>query len=227
MGCRMIQGPSHSKRYNAPSRPMTNCITTTCNTCTCRSALYFLKLVHPIVSLIPCYRYVHRRATCMKMHMTRLEKILSKGTIVCWGDLMCLNTPFTHGSSCMPCGKGIAFRTALGASLYMPGTPSGKPYIVILINRPSQYCVSSHPITPLLLQGGSHFHPLRGNTSAPTFLNNFPLQATPSSNCHPLKDGTFLLLKPKSVTTYLQHITYAYASSLKEPFAQTKRKFKI
>ncbi len=35
-----------------------------------------------------------------------------------------------------------------------------------------------------------------------------------------------LLLKPKSVTTYLQHITYAYASSLKEHFAQTKRKFK-
>ena len=33
-----------------------------------------------------------------------------------------------------------------------------------------------------------------------------------------------LLLKPKSVTTYLQHITYAYASSLKEPFAQTKKK---
>ena len=38
--------------------------------------------------------------------------------------------------------------------------------------------------------------------------------------------NSLLLLKPKSVTTYLQHITYAYASSLKEPFAQTKRKFK-
>ena len=42
-----------------------------------------------------------------------------------------------------------------------------------------------------------------------------------------IKDLCVLLLKPKSVTTYLQHITYAYASSLKEPFAQTKRKFKI
>ena len=120
--------------------------------------------------------------TCVKMRVTRLEEILPEGTIFYWGNLMCLKTPFTQESP-------------LGTSLNMPSTSSGQLYVIVLINSPSQDCVPSHSIAPLLLKGGSYFYPLRG-TSAPTFFNNFSLQTTPSSNCHTLKDGMLESSKP-------------------------------
>ena len=91
--------PNHNKRYNAPPCPVTNCIipTSTCDTRTCRSALYLLKLAHCIVSLISGDLEAIRHMTCVKVRMTRLEKILSEGTLFGWSYLMCLNTPFTHG----------------------------------------------------------------------------------------------------------------------------------
>ena len=118
----------------------------------------------------------------MKMHMTRLEQILSERTMSCWGDLMCLDTPLTHGRSCVSCRKGVTFGTAVRTLLGMPSALSSKPYIIILIDSPSQDCVPSYSITPPLLEGGGDFYPFRGDTSAPPFFNNFSLQTSSRSD---------------------------------------------